>query len=703
LAGSFAEDGKFDEAVGAYRAVIERGKFADRLTARLSLAKLLLDDGQDSAAGRQLDAYLIEAPASVPVRDAQLLMAETLRDEGRYSESLPLYDAYLQQDGPANQYAELGRAEALAAQGDPAASGAGEAVLSQGLPTSTRLGFITTMAQLLQNKQPQQALHWYQRLLSESSAPSDDAFALWQSAEIEGTLSAKLDAWQTIIKRYPNTATAAEIVDSPPGGDTTLDFEFDPYYTGLVHYLAGDASSARTEFLQSLSNNRIGDGTALAARAQFYLAVLDERSDSIDAAIRRYDDVLNIDPSVDLADDALWWEGRLYEQERQPSAAVEAYKRIISNYGGSGYVAEANFRIGLISYDAQKFDDAAQTFSLLAKASKDDDKRRAQLWQGKALAEAGDDAGAKSVWESLQSDDPDGYYGLRAAVLLGEGQGKLKDASLAAKQPDWAAIETWLKNSGAGEPAAARQALATNPHWDTGRALLALGMEHRASAEFDAVLDSSLGDPNMLYELSRQFYQIGVYDESSRAATRLLAHVPDELAETAPEDLWKLAYPAPYADAFRDASNESDVSSVLMLALVRQESFFDPLAGSSAGAIGLTQVVGPTGDQIAGDLDISDFKSDDLFRPALSLRFGAHYLQQQLDLFNGNFYEALAAYNAGPGNAQRWAKVSSGDVDRFVAEIEFSQTEAYVTLVSENLARYRELYQGLAAPALPKD
>jgi soluble lytic murein transglycosylase len=471
-----------------------------------------------------------------------------------------------------------------------------------------------------------------------------------------------------------------------------------------VHYEAGDTTAARTEFIESLATNRSAGDPALAARSSFYLAVLDERAGNITSAVRRYGDVVELDADIDLADDALWWQGRLYEQQHRADEARGVYEQILSDYGGSGYAAQARFRLALLQYDAGNWQQAASAFASVAKSSKDEEKERALLWQGKAQDAAGDHDGADAIWQSLSSAAPDGYYGLRAAVLMGKGQGKLRDTSIrAGREPDWIAIEAWLKQAGAGDPTAARQALAANQHLEAGRALLALGMEHRAGAEFDSLLQSSLGDPNMLYLLSRQFYQIGVFDLSSRAAARLLNHVPDEAAAGAPKDLWKLAYPAPYADAFHDAAKESDVPNVLLLSLVRQESFFDPLAGSSAGAIGLTQVIGPTGEEIATDLHLGDFQADDLFRPSLSLRFGAHYLQQQLDTFDGNIYYALAAYNGGPGNALRWARVAGDDVDRFVAEIEYSQTQAYVQLVTENLARYRQLYQGLSEPALPKD
>jgi soluble lytic murein transglycosylase len=114
-------------------------------------------------------------------------------------------------------------------------------------------------------------------------------------------------------------------------------------------------------------------------------------------------------------------------------------------------------------------------------------------------------------------------------------------------------------------------------------------------------------------------------------------------------------------------------------------------------------VIEPTGEAIAEELGIDRFDLTDLYQPGLSLRFGAHYLAQQLAGFDGNFYHALAAYNGGPGNAARWAAGSSGDVDWFYEEIDFSETRLYIKLVSENLAQYRSIYENSDAPSLPAD
>lgn len=82
--------------------------------------------------------------------------------------------------------------------------------------------------------------------------------------------------------------------------------------------------------------------------------------------------------------------------------------------------------------------------------------------------------------------------------------------------------------------------------------------------------------------------------------------------------------------------------------LVRQESGFNPNAGSSAGAQGLCQLMPAT----AKGLGVSDPRD-----PAQALEGGAKYLRQQLDTFDGDYTKALAAYNAGPGAVQRFGGV----------------------------------------------
>jgi soluble lytic murein transglycosylase len=159
----------------------------------------------------------------------------------------------------------------------------------------------------------------------------------------------------------------------------------------------------------------------------------------------------------------------------------------------------------------------------------------------------------------------------------------------------------------------------------------------------------------------------------------------------------RLVYPAKHLAQVNAAAQERGVSPALMLALIRQESYFDASAVSPAGAMGLTQVIPSTGEGIAAELGITDFQQGDLLDPETNLRFGAYYLAGQLEGFGGNVGAALAAYNGGPGNASRWTETAGNDVDLLVETIDFDETRSYLELVLANLAFYRYAY-GVSGP-----
>ncbi|WP_022929070.1 lytic transglycosylase domain-containing protein [Patulibacter americanus] len=102
--------------------------------------------------------------------------------------------------------------------------------------------------------------------------------------------------------------------------------------------------------------------------------------------------------------------------------------------------------------------------------------------------------------------------------------------------------------------------------------------------------------------------------------------------------------PGQYGPMIQAAAQRHGIDPQVFENLVRQESGFNPKAGSHAGAQGLTQLMPAT----AKGLGVSD-----PFDPAQALEGGAKYLRQQLDTFGGDYTKALAAYNAGPGAVQR--------------------------------------------------
>jgi soluble lytic murein transglycosylase len=129
-----------------------------------------------------------------------------------------------------------------------------------------------------------------------------------------------------------------------------------------------------------------------------------------------------------------------------------------------------------------------------------------------------------------------------------------------------------------------------------------------------------------------------------------------------------------------------------MLALMRQESSFDPRAQSGAQAMGLTQVVPSTARSIASRLGRDDFALRDLFKPAVSLEFGTWFMAQLLQEFKGRPFPALAAYNAGGGTVNRWLQRFGDDPDVLVELVPFTETQTYLRIVYDNYRHYQLLY-----------
>jgi soluble lytic murein transglycosylase-like protein len=161
---------------------------------------------------------------------------------------------------------------------------------------------------------------------------------------------------------------------------------------------------------------------------------------------------------------------------------------------------------------------------------------------------------------------------------------------------------------------------------------------------------------------------------ATQLATATTAAAPAASAPTATAGLMatgasELPADVPFGAEITAAAKKHGIDPALLAGLVKQESGFNPNAGSPAGARGLTQLMPGT----AAGLGVTN-----VLDPLQSLDGGAKYLRQQLDAFGGDVTKALAAYNAGPGAVQRYGGVPP-----------YAETQHYVQVVQENAARYR--------------
>jgi soluble lytic murein transglycosylase-like protein len=152
------------------------------------------------------------------------------------------------------------------------------------------------------------------------------------------------------------------------------------------------------------------------------------------------------------------------------------------------------------------------------------------------------------------------------------------------------------------------------------------------------------------------------------AATAATATTPTTPAATTGQVTSTLSPSVPYAAQITAAAQQNGIDPALLAGLIKQESGFNPTATSSAGAVGLTQLMPGT----AASLGVTD-PTD----PTQSIQGGARYLAQQLTTFGGDATKALAAYNAGPGAVQQYGGVPP-----------YAETQNYVKDVLANAAQF---------------
>jgi len=173
------------------------------------------------------------------------------------------------------------------------------------------------------------------------------------------------------------------------------------------------------------------------------------------------------------------------------------------------------------------------------------------------------------------------------------------------------------------------------------------------------------------------------YAVAAVALLAALAATAFSLEQTKPGWYAQLRYPLAYEHVIRGHAENYDLDPALLAAVIYRESKFDPDARSSSGAIGLMQLLPDTAKGIAVHTGGEEFVVEDLYDPEINIRYGSFYLRRLLRKYDDERL-ALAAYNAGQANVDRW--LAEGN------EIEFPETRQYVDEVLELRDVYARAY-----------
>ncbi len=695
-------------------------------------------DGLHAEAIKAFEDFLRRAPRHVRRADAQFHLGEAHQALAHWQAARAAFQDYLRNGSPLLAYdVHLRLATVANALNQPAAAAAAYQAAVQA--AANRVLALRAREQWAAAASGQGdfagALAQYQAILmlaqnapyrAEMSALAGDA--AWQ-------LGRRADAesyWRAAISLAPRGAAAYQAlihlvenelpVDSFTRG--LVDFENDalrPAVAALTAFLAGPADSRRGEALALLARSYQGLQDYPNALATWDRLLAGNASDPAwggawlgkaetqrlandrPGAIATLRAFVQRSPDHAQAPAALLELARQLERSEDYRAAADYQVLLADSSPQHASAANALLRAGINRYRLNQISSAV---TLWQRGLKNDangaDAPMLRLWLGKGLLAQRQRTEALAAWKAVFTQAPESYAGLRARALALQAGSTLTatvSAPLAGRTDDGsqAFAERWLRTWVESAPATGSLATPTarlrgDPDWQRGQAYLALRLRGPALEAFELTRTRFWNDPLLVYQMAVAFDDLGVYRLSVISAARLIALAPVGQVSAAPLFIQRLAYPRHFDDLVMEETARFQVDPLLVYAMIRQESLFEPGAESSAAARGLMQVIPSTGRWIAGELDMDDYTDSDLYRPWVSVKFGVFYTMRGLRAADGNTATALVGYNAGPGNAAFWRQRSGADEDLFYETVSLTEPRAYLSLITIHRAHYVRLY-----------
>lgn len=315
-------------------------------------------------------------------------------------------------------------------------------------------------------------------------------------------------------------------------------------------------------------------------------------------------------------------------------------------------------------YNLNRPADAVGMFRRYADAAKSPQTRsKGYYWAGRASLSAGDSASANSYFTRAGSF-PDQFYGQLALERL--GRRVPAPATVERPVPISAAERAAFNNRSVVR---AVKALGQMGYW-ADQSKFARAIANNADSDTDhflaAELAQQIGRPDMSVMVGRRAVSSGLTGYGDSAFPRV---------------------PVP---------SQAQYNWTMVHAIARQESQFDKQIVSHAGARGLMQLMPGTAREQAGKLGMS-YNPASLNDPSYNIMLGSGYFQRMLDYYGGSYPLAVAAYNAGPGNVNKWIRANGdprlpgADILRWIEEIPIYETKNYVQRVLENAVVYEAM------------
>ncbi len=711
LAREAARIGNVEQALQHYQALVAHPDFGEE--ALFELGRLLVQEERWTEAREAWETYLERYGDSFRAPFVHFRLGQVYAALGEHERALEHFRAYDAARDVADDKVALEMARSLEALGrhDEAVEQYRRVYEHPATDRVTRALVARTLGDRFAEREAwDDAISWYRRALKDSRIR-------WFRAELVEAIAAAemarqnpeaaIALWRTLVNEYPQTASAYRALAAlEEAGAPASHFQ-----AGLVFYHNGDWNAAVAAFYESLETE------ADRAEAHWYAALAYKKAGNLEAAWRELSTLIETHPESRLRDDAWLERGRIRRAQGRVNAALAAYRRaaddfpngnaapqalwesaalladirpeearalyleLADRFPSAERAPDALWQAGWLAYRLGEYETAVEDWQRLA--TNPEHAARARFWLGKAHLAAGNTARAEEIWRDLSADT--GYYALRARAQL-EGLSWEARPYRPFSFPPTPNEETWVREVLGLEPDTDWTTLLPELPLERGMELEQLGFEEEARAIYREMVLSLEEEPKRLYAAARFF--VRPHPSVSILAARLLLSALEQRADETHPALAMLAYPLHYTAVLTAQAQARNLDPLLLAAMIYQESRWEPVAESSAAARGLMQIIPATGQWIAQQVG-RPFNARYLFRPVVSLEFGAYYLDWLLRRFDDNVFYALAGYNGGPNRVPNWA---NDDVDMFVENISLAETRAYVELIYQHWFMYQAIY-----------
>ena len=371
-------------------------------------------------------------------------------------------------------------------------------------------------------------------------------------------------------------------------------------------------------------------------------------------------------PGSSQAIEIVWGDATSAEVRGQLATALDRYAFISENARESARAGQSRMRTGQIHLRQSNVLAAGEVFETYLQDFPEGRRwQEAGYWAGRVRLELGDTTAAEEYLERVIREQPVDYYAVIAADILGIPYELDVPEGDAAYEPAW--LSDGLRRLDA---------------------LTEAGLERGANAEIDHLGDLAQEDRRVRLRLAEALIERGRTIDGINLGWAIL-----DDGGGWDRHLLRVTFPFPYRELVRIEAEEWGIDPIMMAAMIRQESAFKADIVSPAGAIGLMQVMPPTGAELARRHGPRPFTEGALSQPEVSLHLGAAFFVDMSARYDNDLPLVLSAYNAGPTRATRWRNYPEvSDPYRFTERIPINETRGYVKSVRRNLGLYRALY-----------